>query len=678
MPAPRYEDWHHTRFEGDVDAAKALLPLARKVLGFTVQQAAFNGMQTYKHVVPLPGGGEIVGEVNGGIPRVTVFVPPPQPGREPVFPPEDFVVWSRSGAYPIGLDPEHPQQILKPPGGNGDDGAGPWTTYWFNAGITGYDAFTGRKSTYQPLFTKGLRRAGNLDWRGSKRQRIQWYGPSTRYWIEPYVQMWAQYGTAVFMAGQVVLDTPQYIADSAPKPGFEEQYVLGAGIRGMWLYVVQCQAHHIVDPVPNPGTDYGPGLYLVNSLCYSVFDVDTVVCRYRLIPHPDGSPGYRVSSGSREVLWSGAITRGVAPYFFNPDCTEAMSFLPPEVLAYGGPWPAPEASGIIRVLRIAFDEDDEPTVTWDNETASIPGGAGQAPIAGDYLEDGSRVYVEVRRRDVGGSGLGNLRQRFDILCGGAEVEIRDLYRITTPVRTNEYWDTRRWLMWADAREGVLVTRRQETFFLASSGGDTSVQSLQIWLEVWVKGERVVNRTDGQTTTDEGNNSFGIWPVYSNNNNGGLDNNLANPIAPLMPIYAFNYQMVAWDFYISTMISPAHAGYCYFPRQPGVCFGYVLYGRVVSGGVDVPAIHRIVVDAVNAPPGAEKLDEDGKDSVLGAAASEGVVLLSAYPKAAGFQPADHVVIPEDGPQLPDLTGVPGPLERYHPIWLLGRPPPAITP
>ena len=36
MPAPRYEDWHHTRFEGDVDAAKALFPLARKVLGFTV------------------------------------------------------------------------------------------------------------------------------------------------------------------------------------------------------------------------------------------------------------------------------------------------------------------------------------------------------------------------------------------------------------------------------------------------------------------------------------------------------------------------------------------------------------------------------------------------------------------------------------------------------------------
>ena len=144
MPGTRYEDWHHLRVEGDQNAARDLIPLARKVLGFTVQQAAFNGMQTYKHVVPLPGGGEIVGEVNGGIPRVTVFVPPPQPGREPVFPPEDFVVWSRSGAYPIGLDPTHPRQILKPPGGNGDDDAGLWTTYWFNSGITGYDVFGGR------------------------------------------------------------------------------------------------------------------------------------------------------------------------------------------------------------------------------------------------------------------------------------------------------------------------------------------------------------------------------------------------------------------------------------------------------------------------------------------------------------------------------------------------------
>ena len=52
----------------------------------------------------------------------------------------------------------------------------------------------------------------------------------------------------------------------------------------------------------------------------------------------------------------------------NPDCTEAMSFLPPRVLAYGGLWPAPEASGIIRVLRIApvhvFDE-------WPHTLATI-------------------------------------------------------------------------------------------------------------------------------------------------------------------------------------------------------------------------------------------------------------------------------------------------------------------
>ena len=173
MPAPRYEDWHHTRYEGDVDAGKALLPLARKVLGFATEQARANGLSTYKHVHHLPDGGTITAELIGGIPRVTIDVPPPEGGREPLFPPEDFVVWSRSGAYPIGLDPDDPRQILKPPGGNGDDGAGPWTTYWFNASVTGYDVFGGRKSIYQPVFPEGLSKAGNLDWRGPNRERIQ-------------------------------------------------------------------------------------------------------------------------------------------------------------------------------------------------------------------------------------------------------------------------------------------------------------------------------------------------------------------------------------------------------------------------------------------------------------------------------------------------------------------------
>lgn len=77
MPGPRYEGWHHLRIEGDKAAAAALLPTARKVLGYVRQQAQFNGLQTYKHVLPVDGG-KIIGEIIGGQPRVTIDVRPPR------------------------------------------------------------------------------------------------------------------------------------------------------------------------------------------------------------------------------------------------------------------------------------------------------------------------------------------------------------------------------------------------------------------------------------------------------------------------------------------------------------------------------------------------------------------------------------------------------------------------
>ena len=684
MPAPRYEDWHHTRYEGDVDAGKALLPLARKVLGFATEQARANGLSTYKHVHHLPDGGTITAELIGGIPRVTIDVPPPEGGREPLFPPEDFVVWSRSGAYPIGLDPDDPRQILKPPGGNGD-AANLWTTYWFNAGITGYDAFGGRKSTYQPVFPEGLRKAGNLDWRGTNRERIQWNGPSTRYWYAPFVQMTAQYGRFVYMAGQPVLDTDQYIIDSGsgpePELPFNERYVLGAGIRGMYLYVVQVQAQNLSVPVPDPTVVGTPGEpYYLFSVGYTPFDIDTVVCRYRLIPHPDGSPGYRVASHSRQVMWTGTVTRGIAPWFFNADCTEAITFIPPEIQAYGSSVFVPtfDTSTLQKVLTLVHDEDDPsvvPTASFTDTPVSLAPGGGEAPIAADYDHEGNRVEVRIRRRDLGlpSASLGYLSQRFDILCGGAQVELRDLYR---EAPTEHHYENRRWIMWADAREGVLVTRRQFVHFRDPPGSSDPFVSMQVWLEIWSRGVQVLSRTDGRTDISADNNSFGTYVAYNTNQGDHQSDSLSSALAPLLPLYGW-----CWghnNLMVPHQICGHLAGFCYLPRQPAVMFGWVLTGRLSAGGADIPAVYNVFADRVNGPPEAEKLDFDGMDSVLGCAASEGIILLSAYPKGAGLKPADHVVIPDDGPQLPDLTGVLPPLERYHPIWLLGRPPPAITP
>ncbi|HEY3434230.1 MAG TPA: hypothetical protein VGK41_01120 [Solirubrobacterales bacterium] len=674
MSGPYHEGWRHLRVEGDKDAARRFYPLARKVLGYVVQQAEQNGLGVASHTIRTEEGVVITGEVHAGIPRMTIFVPEGVTS-EPTIPLEDIVVWARNETLPDGIDAEHPQQVLKPPGGNGGDGD--WTTYFFNGAILGYDTFGRRKSVYEPIFPEGLRRAGNLDWCGPQRERIQWYGPSTRYWYDPFVQMVAQYGDKVFMAGQIVLDTEQYAIDSGEL--FNEHYVLGAGIRGLWLYVVQVQAQNLSVPVPDPEAVGLPGEpYYLFSVGYTPFDIDTVVCRYGLIPHPDGSPGYRVATGSREVLWSGAVARGLNPWFFNLDCTEAVTYLPPEIQAYGSSVfvPSFDASTTQKVLTLTFDEDDpgEPPIASieDTEVSLAPGG-GEAPIAADYDRAGNRVEVRIRRRDLNlpPASLGYLSQRFDVLCGGSEVELRSLSR---EAPTENYFDTRRWVMWADAREGVLVTRRQNVHFRDPPGSGDPFVSMEVWLEVWRRGALILSRTDGRTDISADNNSFGTYIAYSGNQGDRQSDCIDDALAPMLPLYGW-----CWghnNSFVPHQIAGHHAGFCYLPRQPAVMFGYTLTGRLDAFGVNIPSVVNVYADRVNPEPADERLDFDGMDVTLGAVATGNVVVLSAYPKGAGTHPADHVVLPAGSPQLPSLTGVVEGFERYHPVWLLGRPPPPI--
>lgn len=661
----RYFDWHHVRVPGgDRAAAAPYIGAARLLLGEVFEEAEVNGLGVHALTRKLDDGTVIIAEKHGDIPRVTI-VPVPLEGEEEERPKGDFVVWARNEVLVDGIHEDSPQQILQYTDGR-------WKTYFYSGEAEGYDAFSGARGTYINMFPDGIPRAGNLDWRGRAGQRIQWHGPSTRYWYDPFVQMVAQYGTKVYMLGQVVLDTPQYIVDSTPDAGFNEQYILGAGIRGLWLYVVQVQAQNLSVPVPNP-PDYGPGPYFYFAPAYTPFDVDTVVCRYRLIPRADGNPGYQVSSRSREVLWSGAVTRGVAPWFFNNDCSEAVTFIPPEIQAYGSSLfiPTVDAATTMKVMTIDHESNGPitPIVDIDDLLVSLDPGGGEAPIAADYDVDGNRVEIRVRRRNLGlpNDATGFLSQRFDILCGGAEVELRDLFRETG---TENHWENRRWLMWADAREGVLVTRRQYTHFRDPPGSGTAIPSTQVWLEVWIQGALALSRTDGRADVTEDNNSFGTWLAFNSNPSDRQSDNLPQALAPLLPIYG-------WCWGNTPLSSPHqitghHAGFCYLPRQPAAMFGYTLLGTVI-GSTDVPAVRRIYADEVNSVPDSEKLDFDGMDSVLGAAASEGVVLLSAYPKGAGRKAADHVAISAADRQLPDLTGVPPPLESYDPIWLLGEPP-----
>lgn len=676
--AGRYTDWRHTHVLGaSQEAGAPYLGEARKLLGEVFEQAEFNGLGTHKMRRVLRDGTVIIAEKHGEIPRMTI-VPalPPQPGIPPTLK-EAFVVWARDTDFPDGIDEDHPQQILRPS----------WQTFFFDTGVEGYDDFDRKKGTYRfssegvELFPDGVRHAGNVDWTDAKGVRLSWYGPSTRYWYDPFVQMVAQYGRKVFLLGQVVLDTDQYIDDSDDEPdaeeAFDERYVLGAGMRDGWLYVVQVQAQNLSVPPPDPVTVTPPGSpYYIFSVGYTPFGVDTVICRYRLGPRLDTSPGFRVVSKSREVLWSGSIERGVSPWFFNPDCTEAITFIPPEIQGYGSSTFVPtfDSSTLQKVVTLDHDEEDSsitPDVVMTDTAVSLVAGGGEAPIAADYLRTGVKVEITIRRRNLGlpDNAVGYLSQRFDIVVAGAAVELRSLER--TPSSNNNY-DTRRWVMWADAREGVLVCRRQDVHFLDPPGSEDPFVSDQIWLEVWLQGVRVIERTDGRTDVTADNNSFGTYLAYNTNVNDHQSDSLGSALAPLLPIYGWCWGHSA--LFVPHIIAGAHAGFCYLPRQPAHVFGYTLIGRITSGGVDIPSTVNIYDERVNAPPEAEKLDFDAMDIVLGAAAHEGIVVLSAYPKGEGLKPADHVVLSPPGTQLPELTGVVGDLQRYHPVWLLGQPPP----
>src|SRR5690606_33413549 len=145
------------------------------------------------------------------------------------FVPTGFVVTPRSTAHPNGLDAEQPQQILQ---FQAEEGA--WRTFTYRKTPSAF-------GTYKARFPEGLWDAGNLDWLGAKpeggtdadRVRLTFYGPMRRYWYDSWRKPRAQYGSWVFLNGQVLLDIEEVntkrIAESlAP---FDETLVLGAAYR---------------------------------------------------------------------------------------------------------------------------------------------------------------------------------------------------------------------------------------------------------------------------------------------------------------------------------------------------------------------------------------------------------------------------------------------------------------
>ena len=618
----RYEDWHHTRYEGDVDAGKALLPLARKVLGYTVQEAGRQGLQTFKHV-HRQDGVEIVGELIGGQPRVTIRVVRPEPPRERIEL-DDFVVWARDVDHPDGIDATYPQQILRPE----------WTTYFYSGSIDGYDAFPGNKNVYLNPFSTGLRHAGNLDWEGPDKVRVSWYGPSTRYFFDPFVRSKVQYGHQVFMLGQVVLDLSTH-DDSTPTTCL---WVMGAAINGNDLYVVQAQ---LPDEPTTTGT-VNANVQQCDSM-YTTGDIPHELHRYSLIPDPALPISRIAASDSREILWAGTIPRGCSPWFFDPDAVRAHTFAP-----------APGFTGAgngITVFIAPPTESPVHTLTdagsgWaltTTQVSTVPDG--MAALAGDYKRDGSPVELRVLRERLEfvpyNGPPGNMLQE------QVSLQIGDM---TVPMKALD-------------RTGVLAfCRDEETADPTELGAVTTHRTFEVWADGGrVHEQEVAFDPAGFTAL----NDTGLRREFIGNTTVDFSSFFKDlDVAPGFFIHNIVYNSDSSLNFRSGFYG-FHAGLVMLARQPAAYYGSFHFMTSLLPTPGSPLLY--VADRCNVIPGHERLDFDGKDIITSCAAARGVLVYSGHSGVDKGLDSVHFVT---GQTLQALTGVAGEQERYHPVWRLG--------
>lgn len=640
MPAGRYTDWTHVHVVGDRAAAAPYVPYARKLLGWVMQDAAYNQLVTHKSQQVLEDGTVVIAEKHGSIPRITI-IPSGGGGRSQRAISGDFVVWARDDAHPAGLDEDHPQQILQ----MRDDS---WKTFFYSEGIAGYEGFSGAKGTYIGTFPDGIQHAGNVDWRGAGDQRLSWYGPSTRYWVDPYVQVRQQYGKQVFMLGQQLLDVQTYDTDNGD--GTAAQYVMGAAIEAMHLYVMQAD-------LPEGTTTTAPQeahVTLVDPY-YPVTDIPHRLCRYSIAPDIN-NPGFmRVINGSRVVLWSQSLRTGGMPWFFDREAGRArchgvspgsLGGIDLAVRNIYGPHLAPSESS----PYWAMERDGEDVAVSVGSESVSPTGTGV--LASDFDESGALVHIRVRREQLfhvaGDAGIW-FEDHWHIMMPALDVDLH------TVVRQTGYldWD-HRYIMFADAREGILVLAHEHYRLPQKT-------DRQVWVEVYLKGELIHNEqvnagTDAASSTGLRREVFEA--DYISQVTGNLN------ISPMWALYGFTII----NFYLSLGegFQRSHVGYMFLPYQAGSYFG--AYKMSGAAGNPTPVASKCNVTAERA-----RNDKDGKDVPFSAAADKDAFMFSGYAFEDGTLDSVHYVT---GTTLQTLTGVTGAQSRYHPLWILGKPHPSV--
>lgn len=684
MVGPAHIGWTHKRKTGDPADVARWEPVARKVLGYAIEQARRSGLQTYKVVRKADDGTLLIGELIGGIPRYSVECPPRPSEPEPPRLVEDFVVWPRNADHPDGLDPgnEHHQLILR------RRTERRWQTYFYDSDIIGYEDFDRRKATYAAMFPDGIAHAGNVDWRSRRGEVISWYGPSSRYWPDAYVQPRAQLGKFVFMLGQPLLDVAAYRAASVGQAHGPDEYVAGAAIRrddgGTWLVVVHTEATN--EDSPPSVAD----IQAIEAHCrpYSLATGDGGIYRYRLTRYvdPAGVPRFQVVAGSRELLAALPGNRA-EPWFFNESCTAGHAYLLPDNgwfmhikgwespnLDPGFPYSLPDGGQTFR--EAIFAEDG--SVTLEDTTLTVTDMGPGVQVASDYKGD-ERVHATVANWCLyyyqypvpGGTRGAYGSVRWDI-CGfqfragggwsgtGAESDVRN------DIPNVHGWYTAS-IVYADLREDVLILLTTMDP-ITGTGRD---------IEVYHRGKRVHH----EPAADNGNH---VLPQAGTMNGGNTDWQGLTWRTEGLPPYYFVYGICVYQTATQDTVNPiryivahcggSNAGMAWSPYPDADYFGMTPTMMLLW---DDP----LVSVGSLAPSGFQggPVDANGHAWVAGCAARDGAIVASCW-RPRSMSAADPKMWDGDGSfayatgdYLADLTGVDGGDARYHPVWRLGIPP-----
>lgn len=638
-----YNDPVRLYLRGDrVEAAK-YIRTARVLLWKLARHTANAGQASARSSHKLPGGVTIDLVLAGR--QAAIVITAGVPERADVKIEEQFVVWARTEDLLPGIDADHPQQMLAFRDGE-------WRTLFYSPEIDGYEAFAGAKGTYRTednvdVFPDGVRHAGNVDWRSKDGIRVSWYGPSSRYWFDPYAQPRTQFGKFVFMLGHVLLDVDQYIIDSDPDSPFAERWVMGAALDGLThLLVVHADLPVFTTPPETVPPDTVVA-YMPVSRVLTPYNTPLTLCRYEIARDTIVPTKFSVTPQSREVIATFTLDTAFNPWFFNESATSAVSVLPPSNVFLVGSGTtvvqAPQESSLVCTLSAS-----------GNLVSTLVSAApqGSAVIAADFKKN---TLVEmVLQRSLGNGG----DDRLTIVMNGRSWVLRENVQLSG---RNIQDVTYSYLMYADLRQDVLLLMERK--FVVDFPASTTITP---------EYQRVGLYCGENSAFDEStfNISFASGLIRTLANQGAAVWDVTQTLAglPVAPQF-FLYQIRAVQEITGVFLrfQGAHGGYDYLPYRGEHYFaGYGLYNAFSSHPLTTIASQSNAVSPLD-----DQDDFDGRQSVLGCAGYEGVAMASTYASRAPLGGAVNLVLNLDAPAaLPTLTGVDGEKARYHPIWLLG--------